>query len=73
MIRAKLLAALAMASLLVAAGIAAWAQIGDQDPCVHACHVAKVQCIDTCDVHLNPVQCDEDCQEAAEDCIRQCR
>jgi hypothetical protein len=64
--------AVAALYIMVVAGSLAWAQGTDRDSCVDACQQVKGQCISTCDTHDNPVQCDEDCQEAGEDCIRQC-
>jgi hypothetical protein len=69
----KLMIAIAASSLMVFAGAAAWAQGDDRDSCVDACKQAKEQCVEICDTHANPVECDEDCQEAAHDCIRECR
>jgi hypothetical protein len=69
----KLMIAIAVSSLMVVAGAVAWAQGDDRDSCVDACKQAKEQCVEICDTHANPVECDEDCQEAAHDCIRECR
>jgi len=66
------MAAIAALCVMAVAGTVAWAQSADRDSCVDACYQAKVQCVDTCDTHDNPVECDEDCQDAAEDCVRQC-
>ena len=67
------MAAISAVCLMVVAGSVAWAQSEDRDSCVDACHQAKAQCVNTCDTHDNPVECDENCQDAGEDCIRQCR
>lgn len=73
MSRSNPMLGIAVLYLMVVAGSVAWAQRADRDSCVEACRQAKAECIDTCDVHDNPVECDEDCQDAVEDCIRQCR
>jgi hypothetical protein len=72
MSRSKLMTTIAVSSLMVVAGAVAWAQGEDRDSCVEACRQAKEQCVDICDTHSNPVECDEDCQEVAHDCIREC-
>lgn len=72
MSRSKLMAAIATVCMIAVAGAVAWAQSADRDSCVDACHQAKTRCIDTCETHDNPVECDEDCQETAQDCTRQC-
>ena len=69
----KSMVAIATLCVIAVAGTVSWAQSTDRDSCVDACHQAKVRCIDTCDTHANPVECDEDCQETTHDCIRQCR
>jgi hypothetical protein len=71
--RFKAMAAIAALSVMAAAGTVVWAQGADRDSCVDACHQAKARCVATCDTHDNPVKCDEDCQETAQACIRQCR
>jgi adenylate cyclase len=71
--QSKSMAAIAALFVMGVVGSVAWAQSADRDSCVDACHQAKAQCVDSCDTHDNPVECDEDCQDAAEDCIRQCR
>ena len=73
MSRSKSMTAIAAVCAIVVAGAAAWAQDTDRNSCVEACRQAKAQCINTCDTHENPVECDEDCQEAAQDCTHQCR
>ena len=72
MSRSKLMAVIVALCAIGVAGSVAWSQSADRDSCVDACHQAKAQCVDTCAAHDNPVECDEDCQDAAEDCIRQC-
>jgi hypothetical protein len=67
------MAVVAALCLMVAASSVAWAQSEDHDSCVDACNQTKRKCVDTCDTHDNPVECDEDCQAAVEECIRQCR
>ena len=67
------MAVIAALCVIGAAGSVAWSQGADRDSCVDACHQAKARCVATCDTHDNPVECDEDCQDTAEDCIRQCR
>ena len=69
----KPLAAVSVSCLMLAAGTAAWAQGDERESCIEACQRAKAQCIDICDTHENPVQCDQKCQEADQDCIRECR
>jgi len=73
MSRSKPMITIAASCVMVVVGTVAWAQSADRDSCVDACHQAKAQCVDTCDTHDNPMECDEDCQDAAKDCIRQCR
>jgi len=73
MSRSQSMAAIAALLAMGVAGSVAWAQSEDRDSCVDACNQAKARCVDICDTHDNPVECDEDCQDAAEDCIRQCQ
>ena len=73
MSRLKRMTAITVSSLMIVAGAAAWAQDEDRDSCVNACQQAKAQCVEICDTHANPVECDEDCQDAARDCIHECR
>jgi hypothetical protein len=73
MSRLKPIAATAVLCLMVVVGSVAWAQSEEHDACVDACEQTKAQCVDRCDTHDNPVECDEDCQEAAQDCTRACR
>jgi hypothetical protein len=73
MSKSKLLTVIAALCVMAVAGAVAWAQGADRDSCVDACHQAKARCVATCDTHDNPVECDEDCQETAEACTRQCR
>jgi hypothetical protein len=72
MIRSKSIAAIAVLYVMLVVGAVAWAQGADRDSCVEACHDAKIQCLNTCETHSNPMECDEACQEAAQDCTRQC-
>jgi hypothetical protein len=67
------MAAIATVCMIVVAGAVAWAQSEGRDSCVDACHQAKARCVEPCDTHDNPVECDAACQNTAEDCIRQCR
>lgn len=73
MSRTKSIAAIAALFAMVMAGAVAWAQSADRDSCVDACNLAKARCINTCETHENPVECEETCQDTAEDCSRQCR
>jgi hypothetical protein len=66
------LVAIAVACLMVLAGAVAWAQSGGRDACVDACEQAKQECINRCDAHENPMECDEHCEDAEVDCIRMC-
>ena len=71
--QSKLMIAIAVSSLMVVTSAVAWAQGDDRDSCVDACKQAKERCVEICDTHANPVECDEGCQDAAHDCIRECR
>ena len=73
MSRLKRITAIAVFGLMAAAGTVAWAQGEDRDACVDACRQAQDQCVEICDTHANPVECEEDCQDAEQDCMRECR
>ena len=64
-------------ALTVGLAIAAWSsaqsQAIDEDPCRDACYEAHRQCIEYCGDHSNPIECDADCRDTQEDCLRQCR
>ena len=67
------MAAIAALFVMGVAGSLAWAQSADRDSCVDSCDQAKARCVEPCDTHKNPVECDEGCQDTAQACIHQCR
>jgi hypothetical protein len=69
----KRLAAVAVSGMIVVASAVAGAQDEDRDGCVDSCRQTREQCVETCETHVNPVECEEDCQDAEQDCIRECR
>ena len=71
--RFKRVAAVAVSGMIVFASAVAGAQDENRDACVDTCHQAREQCVEICETHANPVECEEDCQDAEQDCIRECR
>jgi len=69
----RTLAAIATACPMILAASTASAQVENRDPCVDRCDQIKEKCIEACDVHDDPVECDERCNDSSEDCLRQCR
>jgi hypothetical protein len=64
------------AAVLVACVVAAWGSAsGDMEdgPCRQACHENHAACVETCGDHSNPVECDSECSETLQDCLRECR
>lgn len=58
--------------------IGAWApistaQIIDSDECEKACYAREAACTEMCGTHANPMECDGDCRDQLEDCLRECR
>ena len=49
------------------------AQIIDSDGCEKACYAQESACADACGTHTNPVECDGECRDELEDCLRECR
>jgi CDP-diacylglycerol pyrophosphatase len=70
--KSRLMVTLAMACLLVIAGVQAWALDEEERSCAAACSEVKEQCLASCRAHDNPKECDARCQEGEEDCVRQC-
>lgn len=68
-----------VASVLIAlALVAGWAPVGtaqiiDSDGCERACYAQEAACTDACGTHTDPVECDGDCRDELEDCLRECR
>jgi hypothetical protein len=73
MSRPNLMAMIAVLCVIGMAGSVAWSQSTGRDSCVESCQQAKTRCVETCDTHDNPVECDENCQETAQSCTHQCR
>ena len=75
MSRASALAIIAVSCGMLLTGVLAWAQDEEQvhQSCVQACEEVKDQCIDRCDEYSNPVECEGQCQDAAEECLARCR
>ncbi len=72
--RSRLMVTLATAGLL-AVGMAvftAWALDEEEGSCAAACREAKERCLTSCGAHSNPIECDDRCEEEAEDCVEQC-
>ena len=70
--RSGLMVTLVTACLLVITGFTAWAQDEEESPCAAACREAKEECVTSCGVHGNPIECEARCQDEAEDCLLQC-
>ena len=49
------------------------AQIIDADECERACYAQESVCTEACGTHTNPVECDGQCRDELEDCLRECR
>ena len=64
---------IAFCGLALAAASSTGAQVIEDDPCVHACYQEKAACVEDCAQHPNPMECDSECHEAVEDCVRGCR
>jgi hypothetical protein len=65
----------ALGALLIALSLTAWlstTQAESRDACEAACQEEHQQCIEVCGQHSNPVECDSDCRDAAQDCHRRC-
>lgn len=71
--RFRWIAAIAVSGMIVFASAVAGAQDEDRDACVDSCRQAAEQCVETCETHANPVECEEGCQDREEDCTRECR
>ena len=72
--RTSLMVTLATACLL-AVGMAvftAWALDEEEGSCAATCREAKERCLTSCGTHSNPIECDDRCEEEAEDCVEQC-
>lgn len=50
----------------------AWA-MGDSSECEASCEAAHRACVEVCQSHQNPVECDGRCQDELHDCRRSCR
>jgi hypothetical protein len=79
-IRITLVAAACLAAsvLIALALLGGWApvstaQIIDSDECERACYAQQSACADACGTHTNPVECDGECRDELEDCLRECR
>jgi len=64
--------AVLLACATLAAASLVWAQSERRDACVASCEQAEARCIDACDTHDNPVECEESCHDRADDCRLQC-
>ena len=72
--RSSLMVTLAPACLL-AVGMSvftAWALDEEENSCAAACRDAKERCLTSCGTHSNPIECDDRCEEEAEDCADRC-
>ncbi len=69
--RSKQISAIA-ASCLMVLGFAASAQDEGRDACVEACREQNADCVSACGAHGDPIECEERCDDAVEDCIRNC-
>jgi len=72
--RSSLIITLATACLLAIGMVVftAWAQDEEEGSCTAACHEAKERCLTSCGTHSNPIECDDRCEEEAEDCVERC-
>ena len=63
---------LLLASALALIFVSADAQIGDEDPCRTACREMESDCVSECGSHSDPIECEDRCQAAAEQCKADC-
>jgi hypothetical protein len=73
MSKARTLAAIVVSGLMVLSGAVVWAQSEGRDSCIDACEENQDECVNRCGAHDNPAECEQQCQDAAEDCIHLCR
>ena len=52
--------------------LVAWGQAIEENPCRRACYEEQSSCVDDCGEHNNPVECEGECRDAVEDCLREC-
>ncbi|MGH0038281.1 MAG: hypothetical protein ACQGVK_24885 [Myxococcota bacterium] len=43
------------------------------DACEQSCRVQESECISACGRHEDPVECEGECRDALQDCLRGCR
>ena len=58
-------------ALLVGAPPARAAE-GDAEACRADCETERLQCVERCSTHSNPIECEAECRDDAETCTRQC-
>jgi len=63
---------LAAVCLWVAWSFMTSAQVIDSTPCEQSCYERKSICVDGCGRHGNPVECEAECEDDLDDCLRQC-
>jgi hypothetical protein len=65
-----------LGALLIALALTGWFSTtqaqGDEEACKSACEAAREQCVDICGQHSNPIECEGQCRDDAEDCHRSC-
>ena len=64
---------LSAALVAATAALTAWAQVIDSTPCERSCYEKKAACVSACGEHPDPIECEGGCEDALEDCVRQCR
>lgn len=63
---------LLLAGVLAFTFFSAHAQIGDEDPCRTACREALSQCTSQCGAHSDPIECEDHCEQQAQECEASC-
>jgi hypothetical protein len=68
---------IALGIVVVAFVGAAWGLVGaramEEGDCQASCHAEHTACVETCQSHEDPVECDSRCNDALEDCLQSCR
>jgi hypothetical protein len=63
---------LLLAGILGLAFFSAQAQIGDEDRCRSGCRDAQAECTSACGAHSNPMECEDECEQQAQECKASC-
>jgi hypothetical protein len=70
--RSSLMVTLAVVCLLVMAVFTAWAMEGEEGSCAAACREAKDRCVTSCGANSDPIECEDQCERQAQECLEQC-